>query len=109
MTDFKLTYYTRRWKHNTTLTVTKTATGWHISHMAINGETDREGSPILEQNLYQDDVSFPHDVGGFLGFIWGQLNSGVIDVEKAQEMIEEVGDWITSCETSQPNWHPWNA
>lgn len=109
MTDFNLTYHTRRWDHNTTLTVKKTGTGWHISHIAINGETDREGAPILEQNLHQDNVRFPHDVGSFLGFIWGELSSGAIDDARAQNMIDEIGDWITSCETSQPVWRPWNA
>ena len=109
MTNFKLTYHTRRWDNSATLTMRKTAAGWHISNISINGDTDTEGSPILEQNLHQDNVRFPHDVGSFLGFIWGQLNSGDIDDERTQEMIDELGEWITTCETSQPVWCPWNA
>lgn len=109
MKDFELTYYTRRWKANTTLTVKKTQAGWHISNIAINGDTDTEGAPILEQNLHQDNVRYPHDVGSFLGFIWGELDSAAIDEIRAQQMIDEIGDWITSCETSQPVWRPWNA
>lgn len=109
MTAFNLTYHARRWNHNVTLTVKKTDSGWHISHVAINGDTSREGVPILEENLHQDNVSFPNDVGGFLAFIWGELDSGAIDAARAQEMIDEVGDWITNCETSQPVWRSWNA
>ncbi|MNL94779.1 hypothetical protein D3C81_45710 [compost metagenome] len=109
MTDFKLTYYTRRWNGRITLTVRKTPTGWHISHLAINGETNREGVPILESNLHQDNVKFPHDVGAFLGFVWDKLNNGDIDVERAQEMINEIGEWISACESSQPVWKVWNS
>lgn len=58
--------------------------------------------------LHQDNVKFPHDVGAFLGFLWKQLDSGEIDRERAQEMIQEIGDWITVCETSQPVWKVWN-
>jgi hypothetical protein len=107
--DFKLTYWSRRWKAETTLTVRKIDTGWHISHVAIYGDTDHEGAPILEANLNQDHVKFPADVGAFLGFVWEQLDSCNIDAERAQQMIQEIGDWITACETLQPVWKVWNS
>lgn len=107
--EFKLTYRTLRWSANTSLRVKKTDTGWHISHQAINGETDYEGAPILEMNLNQDNVKFPEGVGTFLGFVWRQLDSDDIDEERAQQMIQEIGDWITACETSQPIWKVWNS
>ncbi|TFW09451.1 hypothetical protein E4K72_05920 [Oxalobacteraceae bacterium OM1] len=62
----------------------KTATGWHISHIAINGDTDCEGAPGLAANPHQDNVKFPHDVGAFLGFVWDQLDGSVIDNDRAQ-------------------------
>lgn len=109
MKDFKLKYYNRRWNHSTTLTVRKPETGWHISNIAINGDADREGAPFLEANLHQDNVKFPHDVGAFLGFVWEQLNNGDIDEARAQGMIDEVGEWISQCESSQPVWKIWNS
>ncbi|OAI93382.1 hypothetical protein [Pseudomonas putida] len=109
MNDFALTYWTRRFSAKTTLKVRKTQTGWHISHIAIFGDTDHEGAPILEANLEQDNVKFPKGVGAFLGFVWEQLDEGEIDAERAQEMIQEIGDWITACETSQPQWKVWNT
>ena len=45
--DFKLTYWTRRWSANTTLTVQKFEAGWHISHVTIYSDADREGAPFL--------------------------------------------------------------
>jgi len=109
MHDLKLTYYTRRWNSQTTLTVRKTANGWHISHIAINGDTDREGVPFLEANLCQDNVKYPHDVGAYLGFVWDQLNNGEIDEVRAQKMLDEIGEWISACESSQPVWKIWNS
>ena len=32
-------------------------TGWYIKHIAINGECDKSGEPILYRNLRQDSVS----------------------------------------------------
>jgi hypothetical protein len=107
--DFKLTYWTRRWKADTALTIRKIDAGWHIAHVAINGDTDYEGAPILEANLNQDHVKFPKGVGAFLGFVWEQLDNGDIDDDRAQQMIQEVGDWISACETSQPVWKVWNS
>lgn len=109
MQEFKLKYWTRRWKADTTLKVRKTETGWHISHTAIFGDTDILGAPILERNLEQDYVRFPQDVGAFLGFVWEQLDEGEIDSERAQDMIQEIGEWITACEHSQPVWKVWNS
>ncbi|MDO8728683.1 MAG: hypothetical protein Q7K26_02180 [bacterium] len=77
--------------------------------MAINGDTDREGAPILEANLLQDYVKFPRNVGAFLGFIWNQLDNKEIDQERAQEMLDQVGEWISVCESQQPKWKTWNC
>ncbi len=109
MKDMELKYRTRRWNSTTTLTLRKLNKGWHIAATAINGETDKEGAPILESNLHQDNVKFPHDVGAFLGFVWDQLENGVIDEDAGQQMIDQIGAWISSCETSQPIWREWNA
>lgn len=109
MNEFNLTYYTRRWNAPTTLTVVKTTTGWHISHIAIYGDTDKDGAPVLKANFNQDYVKYPHNVGGFLSFIWGQLHNNEIDQERAQDMFDEVGEWISVCEKSQPDWRGWNC
>ncbi|WP_211475017.1 hypothetical protein [Collimonas humicola] len=109
MTDFKLKFYTRRWNSTVTLNVKKTDTGWHISHIAINGDSDPEGAPHLYANLHQDNVKFPHGIGGFLAYIWEQLHNEEIDRERAQQMINQLGEWISTCETSQPVWKTWNA
>jgi hypothetical protein len=109
VSDFKLTFYARRWNNTVTLNVRKTDTGWHISHIAINGDTDREGAPLLQANLQQDNVTIPSGLGGFMAFVWKKLDRGEVDNERAQEMLNEVGNWISTCEKSQPIWKEWNA
>lgn len=109
MSTFKLAYRTRRWNSITTLTLLKTPTGWHLTAQAINGDTDPAGLPFFESNLRQDNVCFPLRVFDFLGFVWEQMDAGEIDAEQAQEMIQQIGEWITACEASQPIWQEWNS
>jgi hypothetical protein len=109
MDDFKLTFYTRRWNNDVTLNVRKTAGGWNISHIAINGDANEEGAPILESNLRQDYVEFPVGLGKFMAFIWQKLHNEEIEFDRAQEMINELRAWISTCESSQPNWNEWNC
>jgi hypothetical protein len=109
MEDFKLTFYTRRWSSTVTLNVKKTDAGWHISHIAINGDADREGAPLLVANLKQDGVKYPAGLDGFMGFIWDKLHKEEIDADLAQDMMDELGTWISTCESSQPVWKEWNA
>jgi hypothetical protein len=109
MTDFRFKFYSRRWTSDVTLNVQKTDAGWHISHMAINGDTDVQGSPILYANLHQDNVHFPYGLDGFFGFIWQQLHENQIDDDRAQALFDELGDWVSACEGTQPVWTGWNA
>lgn len=109
MRIFEFRFYTRRWNNTVTLNVRKTDTGWHISHIAINGDCDPDGSPFLYANLRQDNVKYPEGIGRFMNFVWEQLHHGEIDEDRAQEMLSELGAWVSECESSQPNWKSWNA
>jgi hypothetical protein len=109
MGHFKFKFYTRRFGSDVTLNVRKTDTGWHISHIAINGDTGPSGDPFLYANLHQDNVHFPYGLDGFFVFIWGQLHDNAIDDERAQAMFDELGEWVSTCEGSQPRWKTWNV
>ena len=106
---FKFTYYTKRWGHKDTLRIEKTATGWHVEHLAINGESKPDGNPFVFANLTQDYVKYPTDLGPFLEYLWEQLDTGEIDDARAQQMFDQLGEWVSQCETSQPTWKGWNA
>jgi len=107
--EFSFAVFSRRWGHTDTYRLTKTETGWDLQHMAHSGPCEPDGSPHLIGNFHQDNIQYPVRVGDFLRFIWGQLHSGEIDAARAQAMIQELADWVTSCEQSQPRWREWNA
>jgi len=44
-----------------------------------------------------------------MAFVWKQLDEGEIDTGRGQEMLKELCDWISTCETLQPVWKEWNA
>jgi hypothetical protein len=60
-------------------------------------------------NIRQENVAIPSGLGGFMALVWEKLEEGEIDNERAQEMFNGVGDWISICEKSQPTWKEWNA
>lgn len=105
----KLTYFSQHHHCDVTLAITKTDTGWYIKNIAHNGETDPEGSPILENNLNQDYVHYPVQVGAFLGHIWQQLHNDKIDEVWAQQMLDDIGRWISECDAAVPRWRGYNA
>ncbi|HEY0662939.1 MAG TPA: hypothetical protein VGD21_16635 [Lysobacter sp.] len=107
--DFQFTYYTRRWNAPVTLKFVKTEAGWHISHVAINGDAKPDGSPFLEANLNQDYVDYPKRLDNFVEHVWKQLHAGEIDSVRAQTMLDELGAWVSRCEQSQPEWKGWNV
>jgi hypothetical protein len=108
MDAYQFQVFARRWKAKITYQLVFNANGWIISHIAINGQTDPEGVPILGANFEQDNICFPSGVGSFLGHVWREIQSGEIDKDIAQKKIQEIADWVTVCEKSQPNWPEWN-
>lgn len=106
---FTFQVFNRRHDCFVTYTVTKTNEGWHVQHLAHTGNCDREGSPLFVANFDQNHIKYPADFGAFLEHIWNELHNGDIDDSTAQTMLQEVADWVTATEKSQPIWHSWNA
>lgn len=106
--NFTFRVYSRRWNHEATYRFTKTDTGWDIQHEAHSGPCDHEGSPHLLNNFRQDNIAYPDKVEGFVGFIWRKLHVGEIGATQAQEMLQQVADWVSACERSQPVWGEYN-
>ena len=109
MGAFTFMVFTRRWNSTVTYNVTKTTDGWHIRHIAINGDCEPDGSPYFYSNFDQDNVVYPSDFGGFLRHIWTALNREEMSEADAQEKLQELADWVSTCERSQPEWKEWNC
>jgi hypothetical protein len=108
MNKYNFTVYNRRHNNEVTYTVTKTNSGWHIQHIAINGECSSDGSPFFYDNFNQDFINYPSGFDGFLEFIWTGLNNEELSPEEAQIKLQELADWVSSCERTQPKWKGWN-
>ena len=106
--EFTFTVYSRRWEHTDTYRLVKNDKGWNISHLAINGQSKPDGDPILFRNFEQDYINYPSGVGPYLEFIWGELDNQTIAAEQAQVMLQQLADWVSSCEKSTPKWDGWN-
>jgi hypothetical protein len=109
MSQYKFRVYNKRHDREITYTVTKTATGWHIQHIAINGDCSPDGSPLFYTNFEQDYINYPRGFDGFLEFIWSGLNNEEISSSDAQLKLQELADWVSICERSQPKWNGWNV
>lgn len=83
--------------------VVRTATGWHVSHIAIGGPCDRTGAPYLFENLQQDSVNYPKHLGEYLEYLWNKADEEKLSEEKIQEGLNEIAQWIAACEQASPD------
>ncbi len=109
MSQYQFRVYNRRHNSEITYTVTKTKTGWHIQHIAINGDSQPDGSPLFYENFNQDYINYPSGFGGFLESIWSALHSEELSTSDAQVRLQELADWVSACERTQPEWKGWNV
>lgn len=109
--DKEMTFsvYSRRWGHKDNYRIKRTVNGWYVSHIAINGECDKDGSNILFANLKQDYIFYPEDaIKHAMEKLWEEADEGELDLEELQERLQQVADWITALEKTvgeqQPDW-----
>ncbi|MDX1491309.1 MAG: hypothetical protein R3332_08480 [Pseudohongiellaceae bacterium] len=108
MDEFSFKVHANRWGSTSTYKVRKTDTGWHVAHIAINGDCEPDGSPFLYSNFKQDHICYPSGLGNQLEWLWRQIDECEIDWEDAQEKLQELGDWVSTCEKAEPLWSGWN-
>ncbi|CAN7279985.1 hypothetical protein LJR038_003261 [Acidovorax sp. LjRoot38] len=109
MNHLTLTYWTNRWGSTTTVHLTPTHKGWEFEAVAHSGPTDFEGVPHFYGNFEQDNVCYPRGIDGYLGFIWKELRDERIDMARAQELMDDIGKWVSEVEQSRPKWRGWNC
>ena len=108
MESFDFRVYNRRHSNHVTYKLVHTKKGWHISNIAINGDSKPDGTPFLYENFNQDFISHPSSVGGFLEHVWSGLDHEELTQSEAQSKLNEIADWVSRCEESQPKWKGWN-
>ncbi len=106
---FKFRVYSRRWGHDDTYSVTRTATGWHVSHMSIEGDCDKKGNHALFASFNQDLISYPQDVGDLMEHLWDDAAQKNLTAEGVQNALQAVADWVSNCERAFPNTPPFDG
>lgn len=97
-----LEVYSRRWGHNDTYGMDLTETGWDISHVAIGGECDPSGEPYLFENLKQDSINYPAELGEYLAYLWKRAKEDGLSDAEVQQHLDALGQWIQVTERSTP-------
>ncbi|TAN68132.1 MAG: hypothetical protein EPN17_09830 [Methylobacter sp.] len=108
MNEFRFVVYSSRKSCDLTYRIKKIPTGWDISYIAINGHCKPDGTPLFYSNFEQDFINYPSSFGNLLEWIWGQINNGEMTHEEAQLKLQELADWVTICEKSEPRWKEYN-
>ncbi|MBN3346146.1 hypothetical protein CF050_04455 [Clostridium botulinum] len=101
--EFDLPVYSRRWGHKDIYTIVRCENGWEVTFNAINGLCDKSGNPVLLKILDHDFINYPHDLGGYLEFLWNQANENGLSHEEVQTALYDLGRWISTCESNTPS------
>ena len=99
----RMKVFSRRWGHDDSYTVKRTEKGWHIRFQHYNGECDKCGNPELFNILRHESINYPNDLGGYMEWLWYQVEEmNMTDVE-IQKQLDVIGDWISTVEKASPS------
>ena len=101
--SFRLQVYSRRWGHKDDYNLERKQYGWYINFINKSGECDKSGNPILYEILENDCINYPKNLGGYLEFLWNQANKCGLSHDEVQEYLNQIGEWISSCEINTPD------
>ena len=104
MNEYSFRVYNNRRKSEITYKIRKTEKGWDFQHIAINGECHPDGTPFFDRNFDQDHICYPKDFKVWLEFIWSGLHNNHISILDAAQKLQELADWVSTCERSKPKW-----
>lgn len=107
--DFTLPVYIRRWEHKGIYKLKRTDSGWYVDYPSISGNCDESGNPFLFENLNHDSVNYPEELSGYMEWLWEQAAEKGLSHEQVQNALDELGEWISTCEKNSPKGEIWEA
>ena len=81
----------------------ETTTGWEVRHVAIGGPCDKQGRPFLFDNLNQDSINYPADLGEYLEVLWDAAERNDLPEADIQACLDQLGVWIQEVEKATPS------
>ncbi|MHB1461187.1 MAG: hypothetical protein ACYC1M_07905 [Armatimonadota bacterium] len=102
-TEFKLSVYSKKYGHRETYRIGRIDNGWHIEHIRLIGDCDKDGNPSLYRCLRHDSVSYPANLPQFMEQLWEDAALETINEKEVQHRLDKIGDWISVCEENAPD------
>jgi hypothetical protein len=85
--------YTCRWGHYDYYKVERKTKGWYVSHIAINGLSEKDGTGALLMNLDHDSVFYPENgVKYALETLWKLADETEMEVSDLQDKLQQIAD-----------------
>lgn len=103
ITDFKFRVYGRKYMHDDYYSVKFNKDGWHIGHIAICGQCEKDGTPCLYDNFRQDCISYPEGMKGDMEYLWEMYDADRITAAEVQDKLNKLGDWVDATGNARPN------
>lgn len=106
---FTFRVYSNRHRHDDTYSVTRTADGWTVSHIAIGGPCDKGGRPFLFENFRQDSIQFPEGLDGWMEWLWNRAAEDGLAQDQVQTGLQQLADWVSNTERNAPSDGIWEG
>lgn len=101
--EFELKVYSRRWGHEDVYKLTRTESGWELSHFSNkSAPCDRGGRPFLYENLNHDSINYPEALPEYLAWLWEQAATKGLCKKQVQDELDLLSNWIVTCERNSP-------
>ncbi len=94
--------FSNRWGHTDHYRIERTPTGWSVSHISINGESDKSGKPFLYSNFEQDSINWPSGLPDAMETLWEHAQQQALSDEQLQPYLAELAEWVSTCERARP-------
>lgn len=100
---FEIKIFSRRWGHDDIYRLIRTNTGWQVDHIR-GGNSNKRGEPALYDALHGDQINYPHDLPGYLEWLWERASDEGegLSPEAVQAALNDLAEWISACERSTP-------
>ncbi|MEI7728341.1 MAG: hypothetical protein WCO56_02170 [Verrucomicrobiota bacterium] len=107
--SFTFRVYSRRWKREDQYRIKRTADGWEVAHIAINGPCDKGGKPFLFRNFDQDSIQYPAGLAGWLEWLWTRASEDGLSKDAVQQAINQLAAWVSATEKGSPQGGVWKG
>lgn len=107
--EFVVQVYSNRWKHEDSLKLRRTKTGWSISFMEGDIDCDRTGHPALFDHFKHESIEYPRTIGDRLEWLWAKAASDGLSPSQVQSSLNEIFGWVSATEKAAPSGPVWSG